>query len=170
MVLAILVLTGGCLWYGGGGGPAATSSTETTVTKSLTESTTVATVSSSTTMTLQEVNKTKVCLEARIRQRMYDKCQRYPPGSLSLKPEERDLCAEITHNNQEYLRSIVVDLRGCQNIKPENLPETDKNAPLTCLDLESIEDRDNCYMTFRVCDKITDYTLKQQCKASLTID
>ncbi|MFH1056107.1 MAG: hypothetical protein V1744_08450 [Candidatus Altiarchaeota archaeon] len=161
ILLVVLALSCGCI--------SAPAVTTTTTLESTTTSTTITySITSSTTTTLQ-VNETVRCVQVAEKETLYRRCKLLLTGKLSMPPDERRLCGEIQKNPREYMRQIIRERTGCEYLIREYTIRPESQY-VFCSEIEEQDVRDDCYMSVRMCDKIVDRGLRDECSRSTSLN
>ncbi len=165
--LSAAVLAAGCIWPSPAGEPE--TNTPATVQPILQSDTALLTASSlpqqSSTLPAAIADKRVVCLEARANRSIYERCKKAASGDLSLPRSELRRCAGIQRNAGAYSDSFHRGLQACVGIPADGMADD----ALFCKDLEQ-PDRDECYLSVRMCGPIEDQDARSECESGLELN
>ena len=168
IVLSAVVLVPGCLGASPSGEPAATSVTVQPAMPVDTTSPTVSSSSTSSTLPADEVNRTAVCLEARANRSLYERCRKAASGELFLPQSELRRCAGIQRHAGAYSQAIYNGLQYCVGIPGDGMAGDQAENALFCKDMGQ-PDRDQCYLSVRMCGPIEDSDVRNRCLSGLEL-
>ncbi|MFH0863019.1 MAG: hypothetical protein V1875_08340 [Candidatus Altiarchaeota archaeon] len=117
---------------------------------------------------IAEEDKKATCLEARANRTIYERCKLAASGNLPMPQSELRRCAEIQQHAGAYSELIFHGLQNCAGIPAGGLDIDSSGDALFCKDMGQ-PDRDQCYLSVRMCDPIDDSKLKNQCLNGLEL-
>jgi hypothetical protein len=117
---------------------------------------------------IAEEDKRAICLEARANRTLYERCKMAASGGLSMPQSELRRCAEIQQHAGAYSELIFHGLQNCAGIPAGSTEGDTTGDALFCKDMGQ-PDRDQCYLSVRMCDLIGDSGLKNQCLSGLEL-
>jgi hypothetical protein len=120
---------------------------------------------SSSTLPAAGADEAAVCSEARANRTVYLRCKKAASGELSLPQSELRRCADIQRNAGAYSRLIFRGLQSCGSSASGGLGG---DEGLFCRDMGQ-PDRDQCYLSVRMCDQIEDAAVKGRCLGGLEL-
>lgn len=165
IALSAAVLTAGCISLSPAGEPAAAPSTLGRTTSSDTPHSTASSLSlPPSTLPASGADERAVCLEARANQTTYERCKKAASGELSLPRSELRRCADIQHNAGAYSDAFHRGLQACVGIPADGMA----GDALFCKDLGQ-PDRDQCYLSVRMCGPIEDPDTRSECQSGLEL-
>jgi hypothetical protein len=167
--LLVIILALGCIGLSPAEG---TTTTLVTIQPMPYPTSTVSTVSTlsppATTLPVAEADQRAICLEARANRTVYERCKMAATGDLSLPQSELRICAEIQQHAGAYSEAIFHGLKYCAGIPSDGMASDPAEGAYFCKDLGQ-PDRDECYLSVRMCDPIEDFDIKNQCKNGLEL-
>lgn len=120
------------------------------------------------TQPVAEADKAAICLEAQTNKTQYERCKLAATGSLPMPQSELQKCAEIQQHAGAYSELIFHGLQDCVGIPAGGLDGDSSAGGLFCKDMGQ-PDRDQCYLSVRMCDPIDDSDIKNQCNSGLEL-